>query len=364
MLVLSLSNDEEEYRRYFDKNIAADKSFPPTLQNIPRLQVQKSKKYYNEFHDLPYESFIRRYNKRGIFRHFSEKAAYIFPENYSEEDLEEGAAVHAGKIFVHPPQKVLDRIIYRISDYQMRASVKNDFEHLRLDLNEMLILTFLAKKYIRKFGNDWKSITKFIEMNPIFSNTHITQEIVQEVYQVVTKYHNQDSLAEIDLWDKKILPFDHYGCYSYAEFDEKLYGQAKPQPSTLIEEESRETDDDLPAFDFERYQEMIEEPPEEPELPQLELLEEEYRAYGLPVFEKILKAGEHSFVIDREEKFAKIERVLGKFRESESKVDYACEEREKRESVARVLEELLAMKGGEIKPAYPFRKKKSNTRPM
>lgn len=272
--------------------------------------------------------------------------------------------MHAGKIFVHPPQKVLDRIIYKISDYQMRASVKNDFEHLRLDLNEMLILTFLAKKYIRKFGNDWKSITKFIEMNPIFSNTHITQEIVQEVYQVVTKYDNQDSLAEIDLWDKKILPFDHYGCYSYAEFDEKLYGQAKPQPSTLVEEESRETDDDLPAFDFERYQEMIEEPPEEPELPQLELLEEEYRAYGLPVFEKILKAGEHSFVIDREEKFAKIERVLGKFRESESKVDYACEEREKRESVARVLEELLAMKGGEIKPAYPFRKKKSNSQPM
>lgn len=233
--------------------------------------------------------------------------------------------MHAGKIFVHPPQKVLDRIIYKISDYQMRASVKNDFEHLRLDLNEMLILTFLAKKYIRKFGNDWKSITKFIEMNPIFSNTHITQEIVQEVYQVVTKYDNQDSLAEIDLWDKKILPFDHYGCYSYAEFDEKLYGQAKPQQSTLVEEESRETDDDLPAFDFDRYQEMIEEPPEEPELPQLELLEEEYRAYGLPVFEKILKAGEHSFVIDREEKFAKIERVLGKFRESESKADYACE---------------------------------------
>ena len=358
MLVVSLSNDEEEYRKCFEKNISADRSFPPTLQNIPLLSVQRAKRYYNEFHDLEYESFVRRYNKRSVFRHFSEKAAFIFPENYSEEDFEEGAAVHAGKIFVHPPEKVLDRLIYKIADYQVRASVKNDFDHLRLHLNQMLILTFLAKKYIRKFGNDWKSITKFIEMDPIFSHTHVTQEIVQEVYQVVTRYDNPDSLAEIDLWDKKILPFDYYGCYSYAEFDQRLYGQAKPQPART-EEESRETDDDLPAFDFDRYQDMVEEPPEEPELPQLELLEEEYRAYALPVFAKILQAGEHSFVIDREEKFARIERVLGKFRESEAQVDYAGEEREKRDSVGKVLEELLAMKGGEIKPAYPFRKKKS-----
>lgn len=265
--------------------------------------------------------------------------------------------MHAGKIFVHPPAKVLDRIVYRIADYQMRAAVKNDFEHLRLDLNEMLVLTFLAKKYIRKFGNDWKSITKFIEMDPIFSHTHLTQETVQEVYQLVTRYDLPDALAEIDLWDKKVLPFDHYGCYSYAEFDQQLYGQARPHTPARPEEDTRETDDDS-HFDFDRYEEMVEEPPKEPELRQLEQLEEEYRSYGQPVIEKILQAG-RPFVVDREEKFARIQGVLEKFRESEERVDYAGEEREKRETVARVLEELLALKGGEIKPAYPFRKKKS-----
>lgn len=47
VLLLSLSNDEEEYRRHFEKNIAADRAFPPTLQNVPRLQLQQTRKYYN-----------------------------------------------------------------------------------------------------------------------------------------------------------------------------------------------------------------------------------------------------------------------------------------------------------------------------
>ncbi len=37
VLVVNLSNDEDEYKKYFEKNIQADKSFPPTLQNIPKL---------------------------------------------------------------------------------------------------------------------------------------------------------------------------------------------------------------------------------------------------------------------------------------------------------------------------------------
>lgn len=76
---------------------------------------------------------------------------------------------------MHPPEKVLNKIIYKITDYKFSVAVKNDFSHIQMDLNEMILLTFFAKKYIKKFGNDWKSITKFIEMNPIFSNHHITQ---------------------------------------------------------------------------------------------------------------------------------------------------------------------------------------------
>jgi hypothetical protein len=91
------------------------------------------------------------------------------------DELDDNETINAGKIFVHPPEKVLDRIIYKISDYKLGVSVKNDFSHIRMDLNEMIILAFFAKKYIKKFGNDWKSITQFITMNPLFSNHHITQ---------------------------------------------------------------------------------------------------------------------------------------------------------------------------------------------
>jgi hypothetical protein len=90
---------------------------------------------------------------------------------------------------------VLDRLIYRILDYKLAASVRSDFSHIRMDLNEMVILAFLARKYIRKFGNDWRSITQFIAMHPVFSNHHITQEVVQEVYQLVAKFDHSDPLA-------------------------------------------------------------------------------------------------------------------------------------------------------------------------
>lgn len=219
LLVMSLANEEEEYRKYFEKNIAADKSFPPTLHNVPQLQIQRTQKYYNEFHDPAYESFIRKHNKRAIFRQFAAKAPFLFPESYALDEVEDSESVSAGRIFVHPPEKVLDRLIYRIADYKLTAAVRSDFSHLKMDLNEMLVLAFLARRYVRKFGNDWKSVTQFVAMHPVFSSHHVTQETVQEVYQLVAKFDGSDPLAEINLWDKKILPFDYYACYSYAEFE-------------------------------------------------------------------------------------------------------------------------------------------------
>lgn len=47
LLLVSLNNDEDEYRKHFDKNIAADRAFPPTLQNVPKLQVTHPPRYYN-----------------------------------------------------------------------------------------------------------------------------------------------------------------------------------------------------------------------------------------------------------------------------------------------------------------------------
>lgn len=141
---------------------------------------------------------------------------------------------------MHPPEKVLDRLIFRIADYRLSAAVRSDFSHLRMDLNEMLILAFLARSYVRQFGNDWRSVTQFIAMHPVFASHHITQETVQEVYQLIAKFDGSDPLSQINLWDKKILPFEHYACYSYAEFDQSLYQPAQQAADKMQSEDETE----------------------------------------------------------------------------------------------------------------------------
>jgi hypothetical protein len=91
---------------------------------------------------------------------------------------------------VHPPHKVLDRIIYKISDYKLTVSVRNELKMPNLDLDRMVLMTYLIKKYLSEFGNAWKSITQFISMSEYFSNIFVTQELVQEVYQLISKYEN------------------------------------------------------------------------------------------------------------------------------------------------------------------------------
>ena len=70
----------------FDKNIKADKSFPPTIKNIKEITLLHPTKYYNEFHDKDYELFIMKYNKRNLFKEFIDQSHNIFPENYYHED--------------------------------------------------------------------------------------------------------------------------------------------------------------------------------------------------------------------------------------------------------------------------------------
>lgn len=45
--MLTLSNSEEDYRKNFEKNIAGEKSFPPTLKSVPQAEPVREKKYYN-----------------------------------------------------------------------------------------------------------------------------------------------------------------------------------------------------------------------------------------------------------------------------------------------------------------------------
>ncbi len=66
-------------------------------------------------------------------------------------------------MFVYPPNKIGDRIIYKLSDNKLTAVVKNyDKKSLPMDKDRLILLSFLVKKYLREFGNNWKLITRFI----------------------------------------------------------------------------------------------------------------------------------------------------------------------------------------------------------
>jgi hypothetical protein len=64
-------------------------------------------------------------------------------------------------------------------------------------------------------------------------------------------------------------------------------------------------------------------------LRELNDLEEEYRAFGLPVFLSMANS-DHNFVVNRGEKFEKIRSVLEKFQESSEKIEYTAEDRDRR----------------------------------
>jgi hypothetical protein len=100
-------------------------------------------------------------------------------------------------MFIYPPNKIGDRIIYKLSDYKLTAVVKNyDSKSLPMDKDRLVLLSFLVKKYLREFGNNWKLITRFIEINPCFSKYFITPEIVQEIYQLVQRYEKNNVYIE------------------------------------------------------------------------------------------------------------------------------------------------------------------------
>lgn len=88
-------------------------------------------------------------------------------------------------------------------------------------------------------------------------------------------------------------------------------------------------------------------------------LEEEYRRFAKPVFEKMVRA-DPGFVANREDKFLRINSVLMKFRDSSERIEYSPDDRDRRENVGKVLDEMLgSTRGGDFKQATPFRKKKS-----
>lgn len=152
----------------------------------------------------------------------------MFVESYLHDEIEESENFSMAKLFVHPPNKINDRLIYKLNDYKLTATVKDyGKKHtLWMDKDRLLLLSFLVKKYLREFGNNWRLITQFVQMNTCFSKYLITSENIQEIYQIVQKLEEENGFFhDIELWDKKILPFSVYGGRSYEEFGEKHYGE-------------------------------------------------------------------------------------------------------------------------------------------
>lgn len=52
-------------------------------------------------------------------------------------------------MFVYPPQRVSQRLIYRLSDYKLTATLQN-FERvpLPMDKDHLVLLAYLVRKYL------------------------------------------------------------------------------------------------------------------------------------------------------------------------------------------------------------------------
>jgi hypothetical protein len=44
-----------------------------------------------------------KHNKTRLFEKFAEKSSMIFPENYSQDDVEDAENISAGKLFICKP---------------------------------------------------------------------------------------------------------------------------------------------------------------------------------------------------------------------------------------------------------------------
>ena len=57
-----------------------------------------------------------------------------------------------------------------------------------LDINDILIIAFKAKKYVLKYESDWKSIAALIQCDPTFSTFSLNAEKVEDIVTFVSFY--------------------------------------------------------------------------------------------------------------------------------------------------------------------------------
>jgi hypothetical protein len=57
-----------------------------------------------------------------------------------------------------------------------------------LDINDILIIAFKAKRYVQKYESDWKSITALIQCDPTFSTFTLNAEKAEDIVTFISFY--------------------------------------------------------------------------------------------------------------------------------------------------------------------------------
>jgi hypothetical protein len=127
-----------------------------------------------------------------------------------QEEIGNDEKVSIGKIFLHSQSKISDRLIYKVTPGTSKISiVTKDYnkKNVPMSREKIILLSYLVNQYLTEFGNNWKTITDFIEIFPCFSNYIIKPELVQEFYQMINRHELKISYLEnMEIWDKKLLP--------------------------------------------------------------------------------------------------------------------------------------------------------------
>lgn len=89
-----------------------------------------------------------KFNKTKLFQKFSEQSQLIFPENYAQDDVEEAENISAGKLFIHKPDILMEKVVFLKEERQVKTSIRSHPRH-PIDEPRALLLAFLVEQYLR-----------------------------------------------------------------------------------------------------------------------------------------------------------------------------------------------------------------------
>jgi len=106
----------------------------------------------------------------------------MFAEHYAQDEIANDERISVGKMFLYSPNKISDRLIYKVTPGTSKISIvtkEYNRKNVPLSREKIILLSYLVNRYLTEFGNNWQTITEFIQIFPCFSNYLIKPELVQ-----------------------------------------------------------------------------------------------------------------------------------------------------------------------------------------